>query len=287
MINHKKQMDLLIRNEQLWDKLQKFSIDNPDAQFSFSKRLAKENAWSLNYAKRVIEEYKKFIYLSAVTKRPLTPSEEVDQAWHLHMLYTKSYLDEMCDCILGFRFNHEPTLGGKKEGEKFDTQYLNTLLIYRSYFGCEPPSDIWLPSKKRFANITYQRVNVTDNYVLNKKKVKEYLASYAFAPLIIFCSFFIFASTIDWGMVGLCVLLVAVGVFIVRGIYRYINRDERRSNKSYGGSSSNYTSGCTVGGAFFGCGGSDSDSGHSGCSSSDGGSSSGCGSSCGGGCGGD
>ena len=84
-------------NLKLWEDLSNFSLDNPEADFSFSQRLARENGWNLAHSLRVIEEYKKFIYMSVVTGKSLTPSDEVDQAWHLHLIYSYSYWVEMCE----------------------------------------------------------------------------------------------------------------------------------------------------------------------------------------------
>jgi len=71
--------------KQLWDKISHFKIDDENIHFTFSKRLARENKWSLEYSKKVIEEYKKFIFLCCVTKTGVTPSDQVDQAWRLHL----------------------------------------------------------------------------------------------------------------------------------------------------------------------------------------------------------
>jgi hypothetical protein len=34
----------------------------------------------------------------------VTPSEQVDQVWHLHLTYTRSYWDEFCPNVLGQPF---------------------------------------------------------------------------------------------------------------------------------------------------------------------------------------
>jgi hypothetical protein len=76
----------------LWQKIEAFRLDDPDAGFQFSARLAGENGWSLNYAHRVIEEYKKFIFMCCISPTGVTPSDPVDQAWHLHLTFpSKTY----------------------------------------------------------------------------------------------------------------------------------------------------------------------------------------------------
>src|SRR5690242_10295867 len=69
----------------LWIRIAGFLLDDPEAKMPFSCRLARDNGWSHDYACRVIAEYKRFCYLALVAGHPVTPSEEVDQAWHLHL----------------------------------------------------------------------------------------------------------------------------------------------------------------------------------------------------------
>jgi hypothetical protein len=98
----------------------------------------------------VISEYKRFIYLAAISDRILTPSQAVDQAWHLHLTYTRSYWEDLCAGALGKALHHQPTEGGKAEGQKFAEAYEATLSAYRREFGAAPPVDIWPPSSIRF-----------------------------------------------------------------------------------------------------------------------------------------
>ena len=47
----------------LWNRIQNFELDDIDSAYTFSDRLALENGWTLEYALRVIDEYKKYIFL--------------------------------------------------------------------------------------------------------------------------------------------------------------------------------------------------------------------------------
>ena len=76
----------------LWASIEKFEFDTPGVELPFSARLARDNGWSSDFAHRVIEEYRRFLYLSAVAGHTVSPSDEVDQVWHLHLTYTSSYL---------------------------------------------------------------------------------------------------------------------------------------------------------------------------------------------------
>jgi hypothetical protein len=75
----------------LYQRIQAFPLAQLNNQLSFSKRLARDNGWSSGYAQRVIEEYKKFAFLAVAAGHPVTPSDQVDQVWHLHLTYTRSY----------------------------------------------------------------------------------------------------------------------------------------------------------------------------------------------------
>lgn len=55
----------------LYSRIQAFEVEEEDIQTTFSMRLARENAWPVDYAHRVIEEYKKFAFLWIVPKPPI------------------------------------------------------------------------------------------------------------------------------------------------------------------------------------------------------------------------
>src|SRR6478735_1062085 len=114
-----------IENE-LWMRIEQFELDEPGVAFKFSDRLARENGWTKAYAKRVIKEYKKFIFLCCISTHGVTPSDPVDQAWHLHLTYTRSYWIDLCKNTLNREIHHNPTKGGQKEAEKFDGFYTSS-----------------------------------------------------------------------------------------------------------------------------------------------------------------
>jgi uncharacterized protein (TIGR04222 family) len=157
------------QNMDLHQRIQAFSLDQPGAQLSFSKRLARDNGWSLAYAQRVIEEYKKFTFLAVAAGHSVTPSDQVDQAWHLHLSYTRSYWQEFCLNVLQTSLHHDPTAGGSSEQSKFNDWYSRTLESYREFFGEIPPTDIWPNPKDRFdRDLHFVRVNTDQNWLVPK-----------------------------------------------------------------------------------------------------------------------
>jgi hypothetical protein len=138
-------MGLKENNEQLWERIEHFTIDDPDAVLKYSHKLARQNYWSEDYTARTISEYKKFIFLCCILPNGASPSHDVDEAWHLHLTYTHNYWKEFCGNVLKKEIHHFPSTGGSNETNKHQKWYSDTLSSYREVFGIEPPQDIWPP----------------------------------------------------------------------------------------------------------------------------------------------
>lgn len=247
---------------ELYARLVDFSFDEGGEELTFARRVARENGWTPAYAERAIEEYRRFLFLAVVAEHPVTPSDQVDQVWHLHLTYTRSYWDRMCGQVLGQAVHHGPTKGGDAEGQKFEQWYAATQASYQRFFGHEPPPDVWPAAEVRFGDdVHYQRINTRRNWVIPKpwSRPSATLLAATATPLIGGATLFADDSkvlTIFFVMAALLVVL-----FVIK---RAVNNNRRGGGGGMGG--------CSCGGFFGG--------GDSGCGSS------GCGSSCGGGCGG-
>lgn len=145
---------------ELWNRILAYNLDQPAVSLPFSARLAHENGWTLAFSLQAIEEYKKFIYLICVSSETLTPSQEIDEVWHLHLVYTLGYWDDFCAKTLGREIHHSPTEGGTAENAKFRQAYQRTKERYAEEFDAEPPPDIWLSAEIRF-NEAVQTGNVS------------------------------------------------------------------------------------------------------------------------------
>lgn len=153
-------------------RIQAFSPDEPGVVFPFSARLARENGWSRPFARRVMDEYRRFVYLAMTAGHPVTPSVQVDQAWHLHLTCTRSYWEEMCGRVLGRPLHHDPTKGGRAEGDKFVDWYARTLDSYQRAFGHAPPADVWPPAAQRFAPAgRIRQVSDATHWVIRKPRL--------------------------------------------------------------------------------------------------------------------
>ena len=250
-------------NDPLWLKLKDFAFDHQDA-LTFTRRLARENNWSPAFARRVVDEYRRFLFLALRAGHPVTPSDEIDQAWHLHLVYTRSYWEELCRDILGRPLHHGPTRGGAAEDDRFEHQYAQTQASYAQWFGHEPPADIWPPAAVRFApRARFARVNTAAYWMLPKQRVSRVAAACLLAalPLVTLAACATQMSDISFGDVFPFLIVLLVIGFAIRAA--------RRGGKGGGG------------GCGSGCGGASGCSSHH--DSSSGCGSSGCGSGCGGG----
>lgn len=152
----------------LWQQISAVDLDLEESTLPFSARLARDNAWTTEFSLRVIEEYRRFAYLIARNDCELTPSDEVDQAWHLHLCYTRHYWNEW-QTALGKPLHHGPTKGGHDEGNRFIKNYEKTLALYEDEFGHAPPADIWPSSQERFRDPgRYKRLD-TSKYIFFKR----------------------------------------------------------------------------------------------------------------------
>lgn len=238
------------QNLDLWNRIQQFELDVPNVSFPFSKRLARENGWTHEYALKVIEEYKKFIFLCCISPTPITPSDEVDQAWHLHLTYTQSYWIDFCQNTLQKHIHHNPTEGGNQEALKFDNYYSKSLQFYQEIFDTLPPQNIWRPHQERFGKQQFQRLDTSNYWFIRKNLILKVTQSLAI-PLLVYCCLLMFVrasgTSVFWVISGILGLLIAVVMAFQKSIDN--NHDEKAK----------VDSGC--GATFFSDGG---DAGHAG-----------------------
>jgi len=153
-----------------------FELDEPQAALPFTSRLAREQGWTHAFAAQVIDEYKHFVALMVLAGHPVTPSEEVDQVWHLHLLYTQSYWHDLCCDLLGQDLHHGPTKGGTHESDKFHDWYSKTLQSYQRIFQKEPSPEIWPSPHQRFTHSGSRRwINCSKFWLLPRPKLWQKL----------------------------------------------------------------------------------------------------------------
>jgi uncharacterized membrane protein YgcG len=174
-----------MNKKELWLKLRAYHFDHlvpthlwehiaanfggPNAfSKAFASKIARKHNWNTNFALRAVKEYKKFVYLGIVGDFIVTPSKIIDVVWHEHLLFSKGYR-EFCTEVIAYEFDHYPELIALDEQTgHFNAQYKDTLELYRTEFGINPPDDIWEVTK-------FDREKVSVNgYQSRKKRSNEY-----------------------------------------------------------------------------------------------------------------
>jgi len=229
-----------------WKRISDHLIDVVSAEFTFSDRLARENDWSINKAQRAIEEYKRFIYLCAVSTKELTPSDEVDQVWHLHLAYTRDYWGPFAEAV-GKKIHHGPTTGGENERQRYISNYAETLKLYEQEFATKPPPDIWPDEKIRFGSaMDFRRVDTSANLILPKPLALLCIIVTCLLAVWILIEIFDITSGVIFGF-----------VVVFYGIYKLLLPKEFREKfrKKFGIKKNSSSDGCGGGGGCGGCGG--------------------------------
>ncbi len=117
-------------------------IEPPEAGTRFELALAMKLGWNVGFAERVTREYRRFLYLAATAGFEVTPSQYVDEAWHLH-LASPHYRDVLCNRILERPLEHRPGNGTPEDDARCARQYEETLALYERVFEEPAPPEIW------------------------------------------------------------------------------------------------------------------------------------------------
>ena len=265
---------------ELWNKIKSFQFDKPNIRLTFAKCLAKENDISLDFANKIVDEYRKFIFLCCTSKQEVSPSHWVDQAWHLHLTYTRSYWVDLCKNTINRDLHHNPTEGGQEEDQKFENLYKDTLDLYRSYFSTNAPSDVW-PHKNHAPRPAVFEIDKIKNWIIRKPDFGFHERRNSFSIIGVILLALLLGCTSYAGSVPLILVFIVIVAITV-----WVFRKNRQTSGD-----------CSSGCGSSGCGGgggethshSDGTDSHGSADSSDGGGGgdSGCSSSgCSGGCGG-
>lgn len=130
-----------MRDQELWARLSAYEFDGAGSA-PYSVKLARAEGWSQAFTLRVIEEYRRFLYLTQISARQVTPSQIVDVAWHMHLTFTRDYWDDLCPNVIGKPVHHQPC-AGEEEMPRYRDQFAATKALYEAEFGAEPPADVW------------------------------------------------------------------------------------------------------------------------------------------------
>lgn len=181
----------------LWERLTAFRLDIPGVATTFSERLARENGWSAVYTARVLAEYRKFLYLACCAGHEVTPSDAVDQAWHLHLTFTQSYWEDLCRDTLERPIHHGPTRGGIAEARRFEHAYQRTLGSYAARFGA-PPADVWPDPDVHFATQSFQRLDRARYLLVPKAALRAASGAVGAVLALVGCAATLGSPSVSW-----------------------------------------------------------------------------------------
>ncbi len=221
-------------------RIEALAIGQPDTPSGFERRLAAENGWSEAFAGRVVVEYRRFLALVATGDEPLTPSDAVDQAWHLHMVHSRDYWHGLCRDIVGRDIHHTPGGDGADEREDYRNRYARTIDLYRATFGDAPPADIWPDPAARFVG-RFRRVDLTTTTLFGGAAAGATAGGAGVMAMMALA-----------GMDHVVTLLLIV--VAIAALWRYLGRFSRSGGRAAGSDGFDWDFGLSDGGSG-GCGG--------------------------------
>ncbi len=123
----------------LWKRIEEYKLPYTWRYLEYKYK------WDEGYATQAIREYRKFVFLALTSKFEVTPSLDIDEVWHCHILHTQGY--EHFSEICGKKLHHFP--GMSDENARWIKQYRYTLNRYRIVFESEPPPNLWPRSEPK------------------------------------------------------------------------------------------------------------------------------------------
>ncbi len=209
-----------VREQELWQRLRAHPFEQPDQGLDFTRRLAREQGWTLTEARAAVDEYRRFCFLACVGDDHATPSAEVDEVWHLHLIHTRDYWSTFCPEVLQSTLHHGPTRGGNDERMRYRQQYADTLARYEQWFG--PPPERWWPgTRERFAEpARVVRVDARRHWIIVKPTFSKSVAGVAGLLVSVLAAreaAALSGNPLDWTagpFLQLYLALIAVGVIV-------------------------------------------------------------------------
>jgi hypothetical protein len=128
------------RLDPLWLKLNVMNAEGLQAFAPMMKLVEQQMGMSSEMAQRVIEEYRKFLFLAMRAGHQVIPPGVVNDVWMMHLQNAQNYWEN-----LGKMIADKPMAQGldAKNFSSMADAWAATLKSYESIFGTKPPMDIW------------------------------------------------------------------------------------------------------------------------------------------------
>ena len=128
------------RLDPLWLKLNVMGMQGAQNLAPVMEMMQKQMGWTSEMAQRVIEEYRKFLFLAMRAGHQVIPPGVINDVWMQHMQNAQNYWEQ-----LGQMITAKPVAGGfdAKSFTAMADPWAATLQSYEKIFGMKPPMDIW------------------------------------------------------------------------------------------------------------------------------------------------
>lgn len=128
------------RLDPLWLKLNLMNADGLQAFAPLMDMMQKQMGQNAETAQRVIEEYRKFLFLAMRAGHQVIPPGPVNDAWMMHLQNAQNYWES-----LGQMITERPGAQGvdARQFASIADAWKATLESYEKIFGMKPPMDIW------------------------------------------------------------------------------------------------------------------------------------------------
>ncbi|MEM9851682.1 MAG: hypothetical protein AAF761_06770 [Pseudomonadota bacterium] len=134
-------------NPGLWNRLANHRFDADKGTRPFSEKLRQNEGWSAADTERVLEEYRRFLYLARARGVDPVPPGPIDAAWKMHLSYTRNYWDNLVPDVLRRPLHRHAMATGDPDRRKSAFAALTT--AYEAEFSAVPSADIWVDPGQR------------------------------------------------------------------------------------------------------------------------------------------
>jgi hypothetical protein len=126
---------MALSQARLWNTIEHTVIAGEQALL-FRQKLKDQHAWPDAFIDSAIIEYKRFLYLVAISDTSIpssniVPSKIVDEIWHLHLTFTRDYWQVWAK-ILGKEIHHNPS------DSSDHLAFATSKALYATEFDCQP-----------------------------------------------------------------------------------------------------------------------------------------------------
>ena len=129
------------RLDPLWLKLNMMNAEGLQAFAPVMEAMQKQWGQNAEMAQRIIEEYRKFLFLAMRAGHQVIPPGPVNDVWMMHLQNAQNYWEN-----LGKMIGDRPMAQGGADPKNFASMadaWKATLDSYEKIVGRKPPMDIW------------------------------------------------------------------------------------------------------------------------------------------------